>query len=622
MTQQDAINLVKRIIQGGLRHANYDRTVELAELYKAFITGEGIEKHIVKFSRREDEEALKQRIEITSNITETVCAAVIDPQFKLPRSNSIERRLSYLEPDDKKYDQLVRIISSFFERNRSVDDYMGSSWIELTNIDPNAFVVLDWKKEKVDGHYLPYPVEYPSASVYNYNKVGGVLNWILVHREEELPDPEMYILYTPDFTITFSRKRDYADKDWEKNVDVKYFVKHPIKDFTSGLVAILKDKDDYYDVNLHYPHKLGVIPGFFVGFVNDLVTRTTYVSAIHKAFPILKKILKINSELDLTTAFHAFPQKIQYARPCPECRGNLSTIEGNVCPNCNGLGIDPKDTHTSAQDVIKIPMPRDQQDMFDLSKIIHYVNQDVQLSKFQEEYLFKLIKWCKEAVYNSEAFTRGQVAETAYSKNADIQNVYDALWPMAKAYANRYNFIVDTLSKITDLDKGLIHNLSFRKDFKMKSLTDLYNDRSIVTQADCDEFVKKSIEDDIAQILYEDDPRELVKYRTMVHFFPFNGKTSAEIKTIIATPNLTTEEIKVLWANFAYVFDELELEQKKANKDFYRMPREVQKELLDKKVAEIIKITKKQEEITLGEDLQRTQGRDRQTEREARKPAN
>jgi hypothetical protein len=604
MNQQQAILIVKDIIQGSLRHKNYSRTVEKATKYKRYITGEGIDKEMQKFGRREDDEAFKQRVLITSNITETVCANLIDPQYKLPRSNSIEKRLSYVSPDNKKYDEITRILSNFWENSKSVDDYMSKAWIELNNIDPNAFVAIDWKTNFNGERIKPYPVEYLSEQVYHFNKTNGDLTWVCVHRDEDLPDPEMYILYAKDFTVIFARKKDKIE--WtDKKADLIFYKQFPIEDFGSESVGVLKSNDDYYDIYLPQPHNLNKVPGFFVGFVTDLATRTSYLSFIHKAIPILKKVVKVNSELDLTMALHTFPQKVQYVNPCPKCHGNRRTVEGTECGYCKGSGVDPESVHKSAQDVMEVPRPRDKEDLFDLSKLVYYVDQDVELPKFQEATLARLTKWCKEAVYNSEVFSRGNVAETAYAKNLDLQNVYDALWPMAQAYALTYNFIVGLIAEVTDLNEGLIHNLSFRKDFKMKSLTDLYADLEIIGRSGVsDEFVKVAVEDDIAEVLYEDDPRELLKYKTKKYFFPFSGKTKDEIKLCVTSPRLVPEKIRVLWANFSYILDELEQDFKKNGVDFYRIPREKQREAINKKVDELIEQNKEQEEINVGGTLQ------------------
>lgn len=613
MEQLDAINIVKDIIQNAFRHKNYFRTVEKADEYKTYVTGEGIDERLERLTTRESEEDFSLRKEITVNITDSVTSSLIDPQYKLSRSNSIEKELFYTDDSEKKLEELKTVIGKFWEGDKSVEDYMSSSWIELNNLDPNAFVVIDWKTNKKNERIRPYPVEYTSDQVYHFNKKNGILQWICLHRMEDGADPEMYLFYGQDFTIVFSRKETVEWKNYK--ADIQFYKEFPVGDY-EGVVATIKNEDDFFDVKVLRPHNLGFVPGFFAGFVKDLYTRESYLAPIHKAYPYLRKIVKINSELDITMSKHAFQQKVQYAAPCPECSGNGTLVEGGVCGYCGGHGTDPKETHESGLDVMRVPRPRDAQDLFDLSKLIHYVPADVKIPKFQYETLAAEIKKAREAVYNSNVYENKQVEETAYAKNVDLQNVYDALWPMAKAYERVYNFIIDAVSKITDLDKNLSHNLSFRKDFKMKTLSDLYNDLALLGQSDAEEFVKKEVEEDIAQILYEDDERELLKFHTQRHFFPFNGKARDDIRILVTKPDLCPEKVKVLWANFSYIFDELEHDFKSEGVDFYRLSREKQKVALDKKVEEIIQSLPKDDEIELNygveEDTQGTQEGNRQ----------
>jgi hypothetical protein len=612
MTQQEMVKLLEDIILNDKKHKWYHHTVKRAKEYRTFITGEGIEEHIPRFARREDQEAWQQRMEIMVNITETVCGSLIDPQYKLPRSNSVEKTLMYADNDQKKLMEITDRIATFWDGKHSVDRFMGKSWVELNNIDPNAFIAIDWKFNENGERIRPYPVEYPSEQVLHYNEVNGDLKWICVHRPAEYEDgfsthteidKERFILYGKNMTVYAQRTEP---TEWAGKENVVYYQSFPIDDHQGVVAKVKVSKDEFYDIYVSKPHGLGYVPGFHVGFVTDMSNRKTYLSFIHKAIPLLKKIVKANSEQDLTMAYHTFPQKIQYVDPCPECGGNGRGIDGTVCSHCNGSGVDKREVHTSAQDILLVPRPRDNQDIVDLSKFIHYVPNDINLVTFLDMFIDKTTKRCKEAVFNSEVFSRGQVAETAYAKNIDLQNVYDALWPMAEAYQYYYNFIVATIAKICDLNDGFVHRLSFRKDFKMKSLTDLYTDLGIVGTSQADEFVKKAIEDDIAQILYEDDPRELMKYKTMNHFFPFNGKGKDEIKMIVANHELTTEEVRVLWANFSFIFDEIELDYKGKKIDFYQLPRDKQKIALDAKVQDIIEKNHKQAEIKLSLDEDRT----------------
>ena len=573
MTQEDGIKIVHDIIRNAWRHKNYKRTVDLAQEYKTFITGEGIEEYLKHFNIREDNKDFNLRKEVTVNITEAATANLIDPQYKLPRSNSIDREFVYTDADVEKHRAMTLIKSHFWEGSRSVEDYMGSAWIELNNLDPNTFVVIDWKTNENGQRIKPYPVEYPAEQVYHFNKKSGVLQWVLLHRDAEGADPEMYLLYTKEFTIIFTRVEDVEWKNHD--ADVMFYKEFPVTKYegVDGVIKIGDEKNTstYYNINILKPHNLGFVPGLFVGFVSDLTNRTTYLSPISKAFPYLKKVVKLNSEFDITTSKHAFPQKVQYANPCPDCN-NGKTREGTVCGACGGSGTDPRDTHETGLDVMKIPRPRDAQDLMDLSKLIHYVPADVRIPRFQFETLENLLKKSKEAVYNSVVYSTKEFTETAYSKNVDLQHVYDALWPMAKAFERAYNFIIECLAKITDLDENLVHQLKFRKDFKMKSPTDLYNDLVLVTQSKASEFVKQNIEDDLAEVIYEGYPRELLKYKTQKHFYPFNGKSGDEIQMIVTSPNMCSPEVKILWANFSFLFDEIELEFAKKKIDFYMLP--------------------------------------------------
>jgi len=598
MQELDAINILKDIIKNGIRHKYYNRTVEKANEYRTIITGEGIENYMQKFPRRETDAEFKQRIDLTVNITETVSGNIIDPQKKVSRSNSIEKTFLYVDNSKEKYDTMKNILATFKNGRESVDDYMSEDWIELNNLDPNSLIVVDWKTNTDGGRIKPYPVEYPSHQVYHFNKTNGELNWVCVHRDEQSFDPEMYILYAKDFTVLFTRK--YEDITWNYEADTVFYKEFPINDF-QGVIATYKDRDTYWDVHIPQPHNLGLVPATFVGHVVDLYTRETYLSSIYKAIPILKKIVKANSELDLTMALHAYPQKVQYTDPCPDCNEGRMR-DGTLCQTCNGTGNHPKQVHQSALDIMQIPRPRDKEDMFDLSKMIYYVPNDTSILRFQEEYVEKLTKKCKEAVYNSEVFTRKDVSETAYGKNIDLQNVYDALWPMAKAYAKTQNFLVDLISRITNLNQNLLYHISFRKDFKMKSLTDIYMDLELLGRSDAAEFIKREAENDAAEILYENDESMLQKHYTMNHFFPFNGKTKKEIEIIITGTGMVNEKIKALWANFSWIFDELELEFANRGIDFYNVTRDAQKEAIDAKVEELIK-TLETPEINVGETL-------------------
>ena len=145
------------------------------------------------------------------------------------------------------------------------------------------------------------------------------------------------------------------------------------------------------------------------------------------------------------------------------------------------------------------------------------------------------------------------------------------------------------IAKITDLDEGLIAFYKFSKDFKLKSLTDLYIDLKAVGDARASEFIKSSIEDDIAGVIYSESDRDMLKYNVKKSWYPFNGKSPEQIATITASLDLVPYRTRVFWANFSYIFDLIELEQSETGTDFYYLSRKKQFEVIKSKIDEIIK---------------------------------
>ena len=590
------------IVRRAERHTDYVRVNELNKLYKQLITGEGMGELLQQFTPRESEEMFKQRVRITQHITKTVSQNVMDIFYKVPRSNSVQRNISYVGNDIASLASLNSRLNEFWG-DSSLDDYMNTRWFELNFIDPNAFIVTEWgdadtRKER----YMPYPYEVDSKMAIQYEYFNNDLTYLvskqenkyLVWNKKEKKDIELksdvYTIYGIDSTVKFTQlekeeasviqkaNRAMISQLWLKgefffNIgDAEYF-------FADN------NREEIYFVQ-EFTHSLGYVPAKRVGFKRDLYTNgRTFVSPLDKATPILMKMVKANSELDLTMALHAFPQKIQYSSRCKahDCKEG-TTVDGNICQRCNGSGYE---IITSAQDAITLAMPKTKEEMADLSNIIRYEYPPVDLIKFQKEYIDSLTVYVKEAVFNTELFSKKEVSETATGKNISLQNVYDSLYPVASAYSKIWYFLVTTVADIIELSEGLIAFYHFSKDFKLKSLTDLYMDLKMVGDARASEFVKSAIETDIASIIYSEDERSLKKYNVKQSFFPFSGKTPEQITLLMGTNNVTAFT-KCFYANFGQIFDAVEMEQANGAVDFYDLDRIKQMELIEKAVNDIL----------------------------------
>ncbi|MFA6358879.1 MAG: hypothetical protein WCY09_09515, partial [Candidatus Omnitrophota bacterium] len=575
------------------RHQDYTKVVENASLYRKLLTGENMDTLMHQFNMRESKELFDQRVAITQHITKTVSQNVKDVYHKIPRSNSVQRFVGYEDNDIERQKKLNDKLRTFWGKS-SLDDFMNTRWIDLNFLDPNAFIVLEWGLfDNRTELAKPYPYEVYSENAIMYEYKENVLQylvslnkkskWVLTRDgvwESKVYD--VFTMYGINETIQFVQIIDDAEAK-----EAKKAYSRNNKDLVIDLYfrpSIYSET--FYRIVLITPHNLGFVPADRVGVISDMSTDgRTFISPMDKGVPILMKMVKANSEFDLTMALHTFPQKIQYMGRCSQsdCRNGHLIGDDSPCPKCHGTGFD---IITSAQEAITLAMPKDPNDMFDLAQMIHYHYPPAELVKFQKDYIDALTYQVKESIFNTEIFSRQQVAETATGKNISLQNVYDALYPIAIGYSTDWEFFVHSIAKIIELDKGLIAFYKFSKDFKLKSLTDLYLDLKAVGDAKASEFIKSSIEDDIAGVIYSESERDLLKYNVKKSWFPFNGKSPEQIAQIIAT-NLVPKETKVFWANFSYIFDLIELEQSKLKLDFFNAPRDKQWEIIQAKIKEI-----------------------------------
>jgi len=598
LTNDKAISLLIDIIGGEKRHRDYDRVTEYAKNLTRLITGEDMAPLMRRFDQRESVKQFKQREDITMHITKTVSKNLMKPAYKIPRSNGVQRVLMYEDDNEnKKLHKLDGILDKFWG-DKSMDQYLNKRWIELTYTDPNSFIVYEWGEfDNTKERAKPYPFEVSAHEAIYYQFDNNILQFLVVLNEFEkgaggIPERvqednegktvlKRYTMYYPSYAIVFDQLSQ-EDADELQGISDEYI---------KG-AKYIEIKNKIYRINI-LKSELDFVPAARVGFEYDIVTRgRTCISPIDEAIPILMKTIKANSELDLTMCLTAFPQKVQYIGECKAANCNKGRLPDNsLCGECSGTGL--QKTSTSAQEVIELSMPRDKEDLVSLDNIITYKYPPVDLIKFQDEYIKSLTAQCKEAIYNSEIFSRQQIAETATGKNIDLQNVYDALYPMAMAYSYMWGFSIMTISNITDMDKKLVYSYIFSRDFKMKSLNDLYNDLKMVADSKADPFIKQGIQDDIARIIYTDDPIGYRRYKTKEAFYPYSGKTQEQIAMILSTvPN--TNFSRVLWEIYGWIFNEIEIDYTKKNVSFYELARSKQWTVIEKRVNAVIKERKEE----------------------------
>ena len=323
--------------------------------------------------------------------------------------------------------------------------------------------------------------------------------------------------------------------------------------------AVIEIERKFYSIEYYEP-KNEKVPAIRFGFKRDGETKgRTFVSVFHSVLSYLEKTLKIDSELDLSTAMVAFPQRFAYVSPCVNqgCNKGQLLDGSGICPVCNGTGQQP--FHRGTMDVITLTLPKDPADIIDLERMLVYKAPPIDLLTFQQEYIEYLKKSVHAMMFNADLFTRSVVSVTATEKVLETDNMNDTLYEFTQHYSTLWEFIVKDIATFTDLSEGLEVQYLFPFDLKMKGITELMEELKMAKDAGASTSTIAAIEDDINEILYSDRPDALKEIRIKNLINPFRGYTEADIRFIISQNNVPLYN-RTLWENFESIFQELESE--------------------------------------------------------------
>lgn len=579
MDRFEGLELLKKIIDKEIFHEDYKRVVELAELYYKLKTGDEIETLLRKIETRVTDEEFEMIKSIYRSIIPAILNSTKLPFQKAVRKSPLVREILFDKESDKKKLDLEEIIKKYWG-DKSLEEYLEYSFIDYNYIDPNAFLITEFdefdpKKEKAK----PYPFVASSKEAVMYEFQNEILQYLVVKLPikymdgKEEKDGVKYTMYLGRDTVVLSQVASKSLESGNEVVDIK---------------------GKLYEV-LFFEPKNSKVPAIRFGFLRDEQTKgRTFVSLFHSVLGFLEKTIKIDSELDLSTAMVAFPQRIAYVTPCTNQGCNRGFMPDNsACPVCEGTGTQP--VHKGTQNIITLALPRnaDPSQIIDLEKLLVYKSPPIDLLTFQKDYLEYLKKSVHAMMFNADLYTRDQVSITATEKNFEADNMNDTLYPFARAYSATWEFVIKDIATFTDFGEVYPQH-KFPNDFKFKGLTDLMNELKLAKDAGASTSTIAAIEDDINEILYSDRPDDLKKIRIKNMINPFRGYADTNVRFIITQSGAPKRNI-VIYENLESIFQDLESE----NEWLYEMNSDLIREKVNKKADEYIKILQDEADRTV-----------------------
>jgi hypothetical protein len=572
------IDLISSIIIRNAPHRHYQRVTKLADDYLKLFTGEGIGDLIVQFNRREDQEMLDQR----KRLYQTVMPAVtnnLETVFMKPLRST--RVFSSIEHSSNDLTTVLNEIKKKFwqgehDADSGLDAYLQQVWVRMNIYDPNAFIAVgfapfDNLKEKPQS----YPIEYTSSDVWDFKYINGVLDWMDIKKTVEIlpapgsrSRPSAAPRISPNDPAPLARQGEkhvlYLEDDVIEATEVDYN-KPDLSAFTGKVDFLEIDKTRKFVIQI-YSTKANGVPAIRAGYKLDRYTKDeTCVSIFHPAVAFFKKEIKAGSELDITMASHAFPQKIQYAKKCEGdkergliCNNGRNPSTGQACGVCHGTGV--SQVHTTGQDVMFVPYPKGNDPVIDLEKFMVYKAPPIELLKFQDEYVDKLTDKARKAVFAGESLIRANIQKSATEHEIGLDDTYDALHPFCNKYSSVWLFCMKVSAQYADANNdGLKLYHRFPKDLKFKTQGVLMSEYDAGKKSGMPGYLLEAISNDLAEMMYADDQDTLFKLRIKKKFQPFVSKSAEEIATLL-TLGMVPMYDQVLYANFDMIFTQIDEE--------------------------------------------------------------
>jgi hypothetical protein len=605
-------DILEDAIRNERRHKHYNRTVELAKLYKQLMTGKDQKELVMSYKSRETDEQKEQRFAITHSRTQYVNNKILTVFKRVPRSDTVIDNIYYEDDDKKNNDRVAEVQERFknFHKGQTLSDYLTEAFEHFVFYDPNAWLVIEMRKMK-DKKPFVYPVEVTSEQAIKYEWSDGDLQYLIIKHasnvwekgkttEPPIPASDGSIRLAVD--MYHGAKDRPGDKFLLYAADVAFQYleiaspdKRPV-DYEPApgaeLVEIsVKGAKKYFEASA-YDTKSKICPMMQFGYITDPETdRETFVSPAHPSVIIQKDLINTKSEFDLTKALHGFMKMIQYAQVCENeeqfeentdrCIQGKMNLSGENCKECGGLGMK---VHTSSQDIILVKWPDGKEEYIPLSEAVHYVTVPEHMVAMWKNEVADLERDCSLAIFNTNLFDRSEIAVTATEKRINTEAAYDVLFDYGSQFSAMFKFVAMMAAIHTQNDEGIVieHKIA---SFNLDTTIDLIANRKAAVDAGSPYVVVQAFDMKLLSKMSQDDPINVEWMKVREKLRPFREKSKEE-KMFILAELPPDDPKKVLYIHFEDIMDQIEEEH--TDPPFYKLEPKAQRKLVAAKVTPLI----------------------------------
>lgn len=613
MDETQLLAILTENISFQLRHAHYDRTVEVGHDCHMFTTGNGQDKEVLKYRRFESEPLKAQRLRLNNPATPTVISEA-DILNRLTRVDGVRREL--VAATEKEKQELETALWEAFLPGVGLEAWLIGKIRHLTKNDPNAWILYDRNdRRRPDGEIERTnlrPAIFRSIDVLNFGMDSdGIPAWVLfrdfrmeykieggLRRDVQL---ETYYMYDTTRVIKareIGAQTVVMDGETFIEVDVYPVFEEPKREKNESgfeyqsapLPLSQKKRKSFYISTIE--HGAGEVPAFCVGAYPDEETNEeSYVSWFWDGRFVLKDVIRDKQMLDVAIVMQAFSRRSEFSPACEYETENHERCEkgwiyagehGKTrCPSCNGSGL--RANFNTEQEVLRLAMPDgiEPNQLLELSKLAFEEPTDTALLEWFDSQLEKHKVRFSDAVLGRETSTKPTGASTdtatAILKKTDAQA--DILRASALVVCQGIELAFRVLANYREYGPITV-NYSYPEKIDMLTLEQEVANFSAIQQVDIYE-AKVHQRHRILAKQFEGEPETHKRIAARYAWLPFDDKSPEQQAQIISTLS-PADSNAILWAYWKQIFQEIEV----STPNFHMLKYEQQKAIVEAKVAE------------------------------------
>lgn len=613
MTPQELTDLLTENISLGLRHANYERCMEIKVFAKMISTGKDQDEQVTRYRRFEEDDLKDQRIRLYNSLTKYALARPRKYWKRMHRIEGVRRTFKVDKSAEKTLLEIQNQLYNFMP-GEALEQWLNRVLEKYGVTDPNAWIVYERADRKnIEGTPIQttvYPVIFSCENVLNFKKSYGALEWIIVRntRMERVVSGgaakdavlEDFYLYAPGIIVRMREASEKATAEQgEKEVDVPMFWGVQATTDPTGksgkpapAQASVKSKRFFLKVIQNGTKE---VPAECVGVYFDEVADTPgqdcFVPWFDPAENVFNDLIHEKSIADTLLTVYAYPKTTEYTKPCRfkhpdlgECvHGYYNDIQDreHLCTSCGGTG----EMHgfTTEQAKVKLIMPdgATSSDLIELSKLSHTQDIDIAYLQWLDGKTDRTEARILAAVFDTGLVQKptNTAEKTAAEINSLMEGIADVLAPFGGGMSKHYELCFRVAGQYRGITIDVDH--SFPESLQIELLPDAVSSFEAIKTAGVGYEAIVAKRKHVFQKLFEGNPEIQNTIAARYVHKPWDDKTDEQLAQIL-TGLSSTDPLKVQWTYWREIFLEIE----SADPNFAKKPYKMQQDIVSAKVAE------------------------------------